>query len=75
VHVKPELEKRYGTVVRLFAAEGYGFVAMEDGREVFFDRSSVTGTGWDTLDLDSQVAFALMTGEKGLYAANLSLRG
>jgi cold shock CspA family protein len=50
-------------------------VAMEDGREVFFDRSSVTGTGWDTLDLDSQVAFALMTGEKGLYAANLSLRG
>jgi cold shock CspA family protein/ribosome-associated translation inhibitor RaiA len=75
IHVKPEPEKRYGRIVRVFAEEGYGFALMEDGQEVFFDRSSVTGTDWDTLDLDAEVSFALMTGEKGPYAANLSLRG
>lgn len=75
VHVKPQPERRYGTVVRLFAEEGYGFARMDDGGEVFFDRSSVTGPDWDGLDLDAEVSFTLMTGEKGPYAANLSLRG
>lgn len=74
VHVKPEPEKRYGTVVRLFPNEGYGFIQMNDKREVFFDRASVNGTDWEELDILSELSFSLMNGEKGLYAANVSLR-
>lgn len=73
-HEKPAPEKRYGTVVRLFPDEGYGFVRMDDKREAFFDRASVVGTDWDELDLESELAFTLMSGEKGLYAAHVSLR-
>lgn len=72
--VKPEPEKRYGTVVRLFADEGYGFIELEDKTEVFFDRSSVVETDWEDLDIISKVAFTLEDGDKGLYAANVSLR-
>ena len=73
VHVKSHPERLGGRVVRVFADQGYGFVKMTDGREVFFDRSSVTGSGWDQLDLNSEVTFSLMHGDKGPYAANLTL--
>lgn len=71
---QPADEKRYATVVRVFGPEGYGFAKMDDGREVFFDRASVEGTDWETLDIGSEIAFTLMMGEKGAYAANVSLR-
>lgn len=74
VHVKSHPETRHGTVVRLFADEGYGFVRMAGGAEAFFDRASVTGTDWDRLDVGAETAFSLMDGEKGPYAVNLSLR-
>ena len=48
---------------------------MTDGREVFFDRASVTGEGWEQLDLNCEITFSLMQGEKGLYAANVTLSG
>lgn len=75
VHVKTHPERRHGTVVRLFPQEGYGFIQMADKSEVFFDRASVTGTDWETLDLYSELSFSLMDGDKGPYAANVSLAG
>lgn len=75
MQARPEPVKRYGTVVRLFPDEGYGFLRMDDTQEVFFDRASVEGTDWNTLDLGSELAFTLQNGDKGLYAANVSLRG
>lgn len=74
VEVKPHPETRYGTVARLFVDEGYGFVRMADGTEVYFGRDSVTGTDWDRLLPGSETAFSLMDGEKGPFAVNLSLR-
>ena len=71
--VKSHPEKHGGTVVRVFADEGYAFARMPDGREVYFDRASVTGDGWDRLDLDSHVGFSLMEGDKGLYAVHVTL--
>ncbi|MDQ2091023.1 HPF/RaiA family ribosome-associated protein [Marimonas arenosa] len=75
VHVKSHPDRLRGTVVRVFADEGYGFAKMTDGREVFFDRASVTGEGWEQLDLNCEITFSLMQGEKGLYAANVTLSG
>lgn len=75
IHVKSHPERRHGTVVRLFPDEGYGFILLEGTGEVFFDRDSVAGTGWESLDLYSELSFSLMDGEKGPYAANVSLVG
>ena len=72
-HVKSHPDRHAGAVVRVFADEGYGFAVMPDGREVFFDRASVTGDGWARLDLGSDITFSLMEGDKGLYAVNVTL--
>jgi cold shock CspA family protein/ribosome-associated translation inhibitor RaiA len=75
VHVKSHPEKRYGTVVRLFPDEGYGFIRMAGGAEVYFQRDSVVREDWEKLDLQSEVEFSLMDGEKGAFAVNVSVRG
>ena len=74
VHVKSHPEKRHGKVVRLFPDEGYGFIRTEGGDEVYFQRDSVVRDDWEKLDLESDLQFSLMDGEKGPFAVNVSLR-
>lgn len=74
VHVKRHPERVHGEIVRLFPDEGYGFIKLSNDEEAFFHRDSVTGAGWDTLDLGSSVTFTLMDGDKGYYAANVTVR-
>lgn len=74
-HAKTHAEKRHATVVRLFPEEGYGFLKMADGAEVYFHRDSVVRDDWEKLDLGSEVEFSLLDGEKGPFAVNLSVRG
>ncbi|WP_165978834.1 HPF/RaiA family ribosome-associated protein [Antarcticimicrobium luteum] len=66
-------ERRHGTVVRLFPDEGYGFIENAERDEVFFDRDSVNNNGWTALDIYSEVAFTQQDGDKGLFAANVTL--
>jgi cold shock CspA family protein len=73
VRVKEHPMKTHGRVVRVFAEEGYGFIAAEDGREFFFERDSVTGDDWSILDVDSRVRFREMSGDAGPYAVAVSL--
>lgn len=75
VDVKSHPERHYGTVVRLFAEEGYGFARMAGGREVYFQKDSVTGSDWGAIAIDSELVFSLMDGESGLFGVNVSLRG
>ncbi|MDJ0627240.1 MAG: HPF/RaiA family ribosome-associated protein [Rhodobacter sp.] len=75
VHVKAHPEKHHGRIVRLFPEEGYGFLKTPGGLEVYFQRDSLIGDGWDRLDLETELEFSLMDGEKGPYAVNLSPRG
>lgn len=58
----------HGRVVRLFADEGYGFIAMTDGHEVYFQENSVTGGGWDLIDIGTEVRFIEIDGESGAHA-------
>ncbi|MHC0053048.1 HPF/RaiA family ribosome-associated protein [Actibacterium sp. D379-3] len=74
-HVKAHPEKLHGPVVRLWPDEGYGFIQVEGRGEVYFQRDSVVGTDWDRLDLETDLEFSLMDGEKGPFAVNVSLRG
>ncbi len=74
VHVKTHPERHHGKVVRLFAEQGYGFIATAGGEEVYFQRDSLTGDDWANLDLSSDLEFSLMDGEKGPFAVNVSIR-
>jgi ribosomal subunit interface protein len=70
--VKEHLEPHQGTVERLFADEGYGFIRMPDGREVYFHRNAVIEGGWDKLDYGTPVRFTEAPGEKGPHAHNVT---
>jgi cold shock CspA family protein/ribosome-associated translation inhibitor RaiA len=71
VRVKAHPEIRHGTIARLNLEEGYGFIAVEDGREFFFSRDAVTG-GWDRLAAGQQVRFRENEGEKGPFASSVT---
>ncbi len=53
----------HGKVLRLFPAEGYGFVDASDGREIYFHRNSVPGDGFDKLEVGRDVRLVVAEGE------------
>ncbi len=72
--MKGHPEWHHRRVVRLFPDQGYGFIKSSGGLEVSFQRDSVIGSDWDRLDLDTDLEFSLVDGEKDPSAVNLSLR-
>ncbi|MEN8198277.1 MAG: cold shock domain-containing protein, partial [Pseudomonadota bacterium] len=71
--VKDHPVKEHGTVARIFPGEGYGFIRTQPGEELFFQQASVTGDGWQSLDVGSKVHFTAMDGEKGPYAVAVTV--
>ena len=71
--VKDHPAKEQGTVDRIFPEEGYGFISTKPGEELFFQRASVTGDGWQNLGVGSKVHFTAMDGEKGPYAVAVTI--
>jgi ribosomal subunit interface protein len=68
--VKPHADKLHGFVARLFANEGYGFIAAGDGREFFFRRESMASDeDWRALAPGKEVRFTEHVGEQGPYAS------
>ncbi len=55
--------------------KGYGFIATDDGRDVFVHFSSIAADGFKTLDEGDMVLFDVVEGEKGLRATNVVLKG
>ncbi len=53
----------HGKVARLFSYEGYGFVAMSDGREIYFHKNSVVAGGFDRLEVGHEVRVTVAEGE------------
>ena len=51
--------------------KGYGFIATEDGRDIFVHYSSISGDGYKTLVEGDAVTFDIVEGEKGLRAENV----
>jgi cold shock CspA family protein len=58
----------HGSIARVMAEEGYGFIETPDGREFFFDRDSLTGGDWESLAPGAEVRFTERDGDKGPYA-------
>ena len=61
--VKTHEPPLHGTVARLFPYEGYGFIALSDGNEIYFHKNSVTGAGFDKLEVGAEVRVSLQLGE------------
>jgi CspA family cold shock protein len=55
-----------GTIKKLVAERGFGFIAADDGKEYFFHRSSVdTSVNFDSLMGGEQVTFEIEPSPKG----------
>ncbi len=52
-------------------AKGYGFIAREEGPDVFVHYSAIQGDGFRSLTEGQQVQFEVTEGPKGLQATNV----
>ncbi len=53
--------------------KGYGFITMEDGKEVFVHFSAIVGEGFRSLQEGDGVECEVTPGPKGLQAANVKV--
>ncbi len=60
-----------GTVKFFNAEKGYGFIARDQGEDVFVHFSSIEGSGYRSLDAGQRVEFTLAPGRKGEEAQNV----
>ena len=51
--------------------KGFGFIAKDDGVDVFVHHSVIQGSGFKTLAEGQEVEFEVVEGEKGLQAKNV----
>ncbi len=59
--------------VKWFNAEkGFGFIAREDGDDVFVHFSAIQGDGFKTLEEGQNVEFDIVQGNRGPQAANVT---
>ena len=52
-------------------AKGYGFIAREDGPDVFVHHTAIMAEGFRSLSEGQEVEFDITEGPKGLHAANV----
>ena len=64
-------ERIQGTVKWFNATKGYGFIAREDGEDVFVHHSAIQAEGYRSLNEGQRVEFTLERGPKGLQASNV----
>ena len=64
-------ERIIGTVKWFNGEKGYGFLARDNGPDVFVHFTAITGSGYRTLTEGQKVEFTVEKGPKGLQAANV----
>ncbi|WP_041635791.1 cold-shock protein [Macrococcoides caseolyticum] len=60
-----------GTVKWFNAEEGFGFIEVEGGDDVFAHFSAIEGEGYKTLEEGQAVEFNIEEGQRGPQAANI----
>ncbi len=60
-----------GTVKWFSNQKGYGFIATEDGKDVFVHHTAIKGEGYKTLQEGQAVEFDIIQGPKGEQASNV----
>ncbi|HEY8218001.1 MAG TPA: cold-shock protein [Acidimicrobiia bacterium] len=62
-----------GTVKWFNNEKGYGFIATEEGNDVFVHFSAIEGTGYRTLEEGQKVEFEVGPGRKGDEARDVKI--
>jgi len=65
-------EKKTGTVKWFNEQKGYGFIAQDEGNDVFVHHSAINKQGYRSLAEGERVEFTIEQGQKGPAAANVS---
>ncbi len=60
-----------GTVKWFNDAKGFGFIARDDGQDVFVHHSAIQARGFKSLSEGERVSFEVVDGHKGPSAANV----
>ncbi|HAL16473.1 MAG: cold shock domain-containing protein [Bellilinea sp.] len=66
-------ERISGTVKWFNNTKGYGFLARENGPDVFVHHSAIAGEGYHSLDEGQKVEFTVEQGPKGPQAVNVTI--
>jgi CspA family cold shock protein len=61
-----------GTVKWFNPQKGYGFIEMEDGKDIFVHYNSIQGSGFKSLDEGERVSFEIRNSPKGEHAENVT---
>ncbi|BCJ87500.1 cold-shock protein [Effusibacillus dendaii] len=61
-----------GTVKWFSAEKGYGFIATEEGNDVFVHFSAINEDGFKSLEEGQRVSFEIVEGNRGPQAANVT---
>ena len=62
-----------GTIQKVIAEKGFGFITAADGKEYFFHSSAVSGASFDSLSSGQAVTFDIGQGPKGPRAENVKV--
>jgi CspA family cold shock protein len=65
--------RTHGNVKRFNDAKGFGFITSENGEDVFVHFSAIQGSGYRSLPEGASVEFDVVSGPKGLQAANVTM--
>jgi cold shock CspA family protein/ribosome-associated translation inhibitor RaiA len=61
-----------GVISKLFRDEGYGFITMEDGTDVYFHRNAVRDMSFEDLEEGMEVRLNVEPGENGPQATTVN---
>ncbi|MBC8481312.1 MAG: cold shock domain-containing protein [Planctomycetes bacterium] len=61
-----------GTVKWFNSKKGYGFIAADDGRDIFVHYASIESEGFKKLEEGDKVVFEIAQGEKGPRAEHVN---
>lgn len=70
---KNHATEHVGQVVRLFPAEGYGFIRRTDGDELYFNADNLVNVNFDQLSEGAEVKFIEEAAAEGLQAKRVSV--
>ncbi len=60
-----------GKVKSFNKGKGYGFIVVDDEKEIFFHYSDLVMDGFKTIDPDTEVEFEVIETERGLQAKEI----
>jgi CspA family cold shock protein len=66
-------ERIQGTVKWFNGTKGYGFIARDNGPDVFVHYSAIRGSGFRSLEEGQKVEFTVEQGPKGAQASDVIL--